>query len=103
VPILSTKSKDTDDEPNDKSYRPPKHSNALDNEAPGCIYASDGEEVITETEYGRELVGQNGILARQLETNICISTRKRSGNENARLTTKQTNNHEKKKFSHISL
>ncbi len=63
------KSKVTDHKPNNKSYQPPKHSNALDNEAPGCIYASDGEEVITETEYSHELVGLNGVLARQLDTN----------------------------------
>ena len=41
---------------NDKSYQPPKRSNALDDEAPECIYTSGGEEVTTETEYGRELV-----------------------------------------------
>jgi len=59
VPIPSTKTKDTDKDSNDKSYQPPKCSNALDNEAPESIYTSNGEEVTMETEYGRELVSRN--------------------------------------------
>lgn len=35
---------------------PLKHSSALDDEAPEQIYGSDGEELMSETEYGRELV-----------------------------------------------
>jgi len=59
IPIPSKpKPKDRDDDPNDKSYHPPKHSNALDNEAPECIYTSNGEEAITETEYGRKVVSK---------------------------------------------
>ena len=46
-----------DNDPKDKSYQPLKHSNALDDEAPKCIYTSNGEEVTSETEFGRELVG----------------------------------------------
>jgi hypothetical protein len=45
-----------DDDLNDKTYKPPKHSNALDDEAPQSIHASDGEKVMTETEYGHEVV-----------------------------------------------
>lgn len=59
TPILSAKPKDIDDDPKDKSYQPLKRSNALDNEVPECIYTSDGEEVISETEFGRELVCGN--------------------------------------------
>jgi hypothetical protein len=54
-------SKDTDDDLNDKLYQPPKRSNALDNEAPECIYTSNGEEVISETEYGCELVSKTNL------------------------------------------
>jgi len=54
-------SKDTDDDLNDKSYQPPKRSNALDNKAPECIYTSNGEEVISETEYVRELVSKTNL------------------------------------------
>lgn len=50
------KSEEEEDSAKDKTYRPPKHSNPLDNEAPPSIYTTDGEEVTTETEYGRELV-----------------------------------------------
>lgn len=57
TPILGAKTKEIDDDPKDKSYQPLKHSNALDDEAPECIYTSDGEEVTSETEFGRELVG----------------------------------------------
>jgi len=28
----------------------------MDDEAPGVIYGSDGEEILSETEYGRDLV-----------------------------------------------
>ena len=45
----------------DKSYHPPKRSNALDNEAPEYIYTSNGEEVTGETEYGRELVSRTNL------------------------------------------
>ena len=61
VPIISTKTKakdKDDDDPKDKSYQPPKHSNALDNEAPECIYTSDGEEITTETEHGQKVVSR---------------------------------------------
>ena len=54
---LGKKTKDIDDDPKDKSYQPLKCSNALDDEAPECIYTSNGEEVTSETEFGRELVG----------------------------------------------
>jgi hypothetical protein len=53
VPILA-KSKDDDEK--DKAYRPPKHSNALEDEEPEQIYGSDGEELTSETDHGRELV-----------------------------------------------
>ena len=55
APALAPTGGDTDDR-EDKTYKPPKHSNALDGEAPQSIYASDGEEVTTETEYGRMVV-----------------------------------------------
>lgn len=56
VPIPAEKNDYNDDHNNDKTYQPPKWSNALDNEAPKSIYTSDGEEVTTETEYGTKLV-----------------------------------------------
>jgi hypothetical protein len=59
APIPGANSKEIDDDAKDKSYQPPKRSNALDDEAPEYIYTSDGEEVTTETEFGRELVGGN--------------------------------------------
>jgi hypothetical protein len=57
APVHSTKTRDVDDDPKDKSYQPPKCSNALDDEAPERVYGSDGEEVTSETEFGCELVG----------------------------------------------
>jgi hypothetical protein len=56
APILDAKIKDTEEDPKDKSYQPPKHSNVLDDEAPDCIYTSDGEEATSETDFGFELV-----------------------------------------------
>ena len=53
---LVEKTKGNDDDPKDKPYQPSKCSDALDNEAPECIHASDGEEITSETEYSRELV-----------------------------------------------
>ena len=47
---------DERDDEKDKAYRPPKHSSALDDEAPEQIYGSDGEELTSETDRGRELV-----------------------------------------------
>ena len=44
------------DNPMDKTYKPPKHSDELDEEAPKSIYDSDGEEVISETEHGHAVV-----------------------------------------------
>ena len=43
----------------DRTYWPPKRSNTLDDEAPGSIYGSDGEELMSETEWGRELVSMS--------------------------------------------
>ena len=60
VPVLSNKTKD--DNRKDKTYQPPKHSSALDDEAPEQIYGSDGEELMSETEYGHELVRFMSIL-----------------------------------------
>jgi hypothetical protein len=57
APIPGTNTKEIGDDPKDKSYQPLKRSNALDDEALECIYTSDGEEVTSETEFGRELVG----------------------------------------------
>jgi len=54
VPIPADWNKD--DDRNDKTYQPPKRSDALDDEAPKSIYTSDGEEVTSETKYGREQV-----------------------------------------------
>jgi hypothetical protein len=56
APNLGEKTKDIDNDPKDKSYQPPKRSNALDDEAPECIYASNGE-VTSKTEFDHELVG----------------------------------------------
>jgi hypothetical protein len=53
VPTLA---KIKDDDEKDKAYRPPKHSNALEDEEPEQIYGSDGEELMSETDRGRELV-----------------------------------------------
>ena len=54
MPVLSNKTKNDDGK--DKTYQPPKHSSAFDDEAPEQIYGSDGEELTSETEYGHELV-----------------------------------------------
>ena len=51
------KTKDIEDDSKDKSYQSPKCSNALDDEAPECIYISDRKEVTSETEFGYKLVG----------------------------------------------
>jgi hypothetical protein len=56
APTLVEKTKGNNDDPKDKSYQLPKRSDALDNEAPEHIHASDGDEITSETEYGRELV-----------------------------------------------
>jgi hypothetical protein len=56
TPTLVEKTKGNNDNPKDKPYQPPKCSDALDNEAPEHIHASDGEEIMSETEYGHELV-----------------------------------------------
>jgi hypothetical protein len=53
---FANKPKDDGDNRKDKSYRPPKCSDALDDEAPELIYGSNGEEVTSETEQGHELV-----------------------------------------------
>lgn len=55
VPILA---KTKEDDEKDKNYRPLKHSHssALDDEVPEQIYGSDGEEIMSETHHGRELV-----------------------------------------------
>jgi hypothetical protein len=53
---FANKPKDDGDNRKDKSYRPPKCSDALDDEAPELIYGSDGKEVTSETEQGHELV-----------------------------------------------
>ena len=53
VPVLA---KIKDDDEKDKAYRPPKQSSALDDEEPEQIYGSDGEELISETDHGCELV-----------------------------------------------
>ena len=57
IPVLADQTKE-DDGGGDKTYRPPKHSNALHDEAPGSIYGSDGE-LTSETECGRELVSMS--------------------------------------------
>jgi hypothetical protein len=44
------------DDAKDKTYRPPKHVDELDEEAPEAIYTSEGGEITSETEYGHELV-----------------------------------------------
>ena len=53
---LVEKTKGNDNDLKDKPYQPPKCSDALDNEAPEHIHASDGEEITHEMEYGCELV-----------------------------------------------
>ena len=54
VPVLPNQKKDDDEK--DKTYKPPKHSSTLDDEAPEQIYGSDGEELVSETDYGHKLV-----------------------------------------------
>ena len=59
LPIPSEQSRNKsegDDSAKDRTYQPPKHSNPLDDEAPQTIYTTEGEEITSETEYGRELV-----------------------------------------------
>jgi len=56
TPIPVARSEDNNDDIKNKTYRPSKHSNALNDEAPKSIYASDGKEVTSETEHGHELV-----------------------------------------------
>jgi len=56
APTLVEKTKGNDDDLKDKPYQPPKHSDALDNRPPEHIHASDGEEIMSEMEYGHELV-----------------------------------------------
>lgn len=56
IRVPAAQTEDNNDKIKDKTYRPPKRSNALDGEAPKSIYGSDGEEVTIETEHGRELV-----------------------------------------------
>ena len=53
---LVEKIKGNNNDLKDKPYQPPKRSDALDNEAPEHIHASDGEEITSEMEYGHELV-----------------------------------------------
>jgi hypothetical protein len=56
---LPERAKDSeDDNPKDKSYQLPKRSrgNVLDDDMPEYIFTSDGEEVVSETDLGRELV-----------------------------------------------
>jgi hypothetical protein len=48
-----------DDDLKDKTYWPPKNSNKLENEVPDAIFASDREELTSETERGHELVSRN--------------------------------------------
>ena len=55
----AAQTEDNNDNIKDKIYWLSKHSNALDGEAPKSIYGSDGEEVMIETEHGRELVRGN--------------------------------------------
>jgi hypothetical protein len=55
-PTFAGITKDNNDNVKDKSYRPPKCSDALDDDAPKRIYTSDGEEVTSETEQGQALV-----------------------------------------------
>jgi hypothetical protein len=62
APIPAAQTEDKNHDVKDKTYRPPKRSNALDDEAPKSIYASDGEEVTIETEHGRELVRQHQYM-----------------------------------------
>jgi hypothetical protein len=59
IPSAKTRNKSEDDDSTkDKTYRPPKRSNPLDDEAPQSIYTTEGEEITSETEFGRELVRQ---------------------------------------------
>lgn len=57
APVLGTRTKDIDDDSDDESYRPPKRSNVLDDEAPEYVFTDAGEEATGETDFGRELVG----------------------------------------------
>ena len=56
APTLVEKTKGNNNDLKDKPYQLPKHSDALDNEAPEHIHASNGEEITSEMEYGCELV-----------------------------------------------
>ena len=49
IPVQADQTKE-DYDGKDRTYQPPKHSNALDDEAPGSIYGSNGEELMSETE-----------------------------------------------------
>ena len=93
----------SDDDPKDKSYQPLKHSNALNDKAPKCIYTSDVEEVSSETEFGCELVSGKRRLEKMSDIFrllMLISEKKGKRNGSARLITNQKDNHQKRKFQH---
>ena len=90
TPILTIKTKNDNNNLKNKSYRPLKHSDVLDNEAPESIYASDGEEIMSETEYGCEQVSR--LVAKTIHSEgpilkCLVSKRKGKQKENARQTT----------------
>jgi hypothetical protein len=78
LPIPEKKNKVDEDDKNDRTYQPPKRSNALDNEAPKSIYTSNGEEVITETEYG---TGNKSLVMKKFILMSLVSERKGSRKE----------------------
>ena len=59
IQASAAQTEDNNDNIKDKTYQLPKHTNALDGEAPKSIYGSDSEEVMIETEHGCELVRGN--------------------------------------------
>jgi hypothetical protein len=55
------KTKDINEDVEDKLYQPPKRCNALDDEVPECIYTNAGDKVTGKTEFGHELVSGKRI------------------------------------------
>ncbi len=56
LPLTKDKTAPGPKKDNDKDYRPPKRSQALDEEVPENIFDSNSEEVVVETEKGQKIV-----------------------------------------------
>jgi hypothetical protein len=61
-PENNNDSSKNDTDSKDKTYRPPKRCNPLDNEAPETIYTGDGDEMTSETKVGTAYAASRGLL-----------------------------------------